>query len=286
MDFCTVRCDSVKNLLSHLKGHIREGRTVSCPFRNCDKRFIVVSTFSSHLSRTHQKYLVRDVSSFSTSDSGAVAQAECLGEQAESMNMHDNVLDDADRENKQSDVFPERSDKSLFLNSLALFYLKLLAKLLLPSSVIQDMQDMHDISQSHLFYKLKENLVTLDFSDVDLKSIVDALKSEDLFHACNTGPLKTDKRRKSVFKSQFRYVEPVPICLGQNESGKECFAQMSLFQRHSGHSFSVHQSGNKCMPIRRRYFPQLELRSHWRIYGMVAMLQNMCCFSLIQSRWA
>lgn len=101
VDFCTVRCDSVNNLLSHLKGHIREGRTVSCPFRNCGKRFFVVSTFSSHLSRTHKKY----ISSSLTFVSGAVTHAECLGEQAENMNMQGNVLDDADREEEQSDVF-------------------------------------------------------------------------------------------------------------------------------------------------------------------------------------
>ncbi|RXN38240.1 hypothetical protein ROHU_001301 [Labeo rohita] len=41
---------------------------------------------------------------------------------------------------------------------------------------------------------------------------------------CNTHALHTDKRRKS-FKANFKYVEPVPICLGKNESGKESFAQ-------------------------------------------------------------
>lgn len=84
---------------------------------------------------------------------------------------------------------------------------------------------MHDASQSHLFHKLKEKLVTVDISERDINNIVDLLKSEDLFQACNTGTLKTDKRRKSVFKSQSRYIETVPICLGQNKSGKECFAQ-------------------------------------------------------------
>lgn len=100
---------------------------------------------------------------------------------------------------------------------------------------------MHDVSQSHLFHKLKEKLVTLGISEGDINNIVDVLKSEDLFRACNTGTLKTDKRRKSVLKGEFRYIEPVSIFLGQNESGKECFAQYvpitetlrSLFQCES-----------------------------------------------------
>lgn len=137
VDFCTIRCHSISTLLSHLKGHIREGRTVSCPFRNCDKRFLVVSTFSSHLSRTHKQCTARDISSSLTSDSGAVMHAECSGEQAENMGVQENVLYDVDKEEEESDVFPECADESLFLNSLTLFYLKLQAKLLLPSSVIQ-----------------------------------------------------------------------------------------------------------------------------------------------------
>lgn len=35
--------------------------------------------------------------------------------------MQESILDDVDREAKQSDVFPERADESLFLNNLALF---------------------------------------------------------------------------------------------------------------------------------------------------------------------
>lgn len=40
---------------------------------------------------------------------------------------------------------------------------------------------MHDASQSHLFHKLKEKLVTVDISERDINNIVDLLKSEDLF---------------------------------------------------------------------------------------------------------
>lgn len=136
--------------------------------------------------------------------------------------LQENVLDDVDIEEEQTDGFPKLADESLFSNSLALFHLKRQAKLLLPSSVIQtiieDLKDLNDVSQSHLFYKLKEKLVTLGLSEGDISNIVGVLKSEDLFWSCNTDTLKTDKRRKLVFESQFRYLEPVPICLGQNES--------------------------------------------------------------------
>lgn len=37
--------------------------------------------------------------------------------------------------------------------------------------------------------------------------------------------VKTDHKRKAFFKTTFNYIEPVSVRLGQNESGKECFAQ-------------------------------------------------------------
>ena len=123
--------------------------------------------------------------------------------------------------------FVEDADKGQFFRNLALFYLKLQTKLLLPSSTIQtiieDYQEMHAISQSHLLFKLKEKLLSLGLPDADIGTVIDTLKSEDLFRACNTQTLQTDHRRKILKQLQLCY--PVSICLGQNESGKECFAQ-------------------------------------------------------------
>ncbi len=91
----------------------------------------------------------------------------------------------SDADYEPSDVFVETADESLFLKNLALFYLKLQAKLLLPSSVIQtiieDIQEIHDISQSHLLFKLKEKLVTLGVSEADTSNVINVLKTEDLF---------------------------------------------------------------------------------------------------------
>ncbi len=83
---------------------------------------------------------------------------------------------------------------------MALFYLRLEAKHILPASVIQTvidgLQDIHDISQSHLLHKLHEKMTVLGISENDIKSVVDVLKTDDLFRMCNTHPLKTEKRRK------------------------------------------------------------------------------------------
>lgn len=86
------------------------------------------------------------------------------------------------------------------------------------------------------------------------------LKTEDLFKTCNTQSLKTDQKRKTVFKNNFNYVEPIQICLGHNEAGKECFAQYipiketlkSLFQCESvWEQYKQVHSGIGCKDILR-----------------------------------
>lgn len=75
---------------------------------------------------------------------------------------------DAAATDEQFEVCPENIDDSLLLRNLALFYLKLQAKLLLPASIIQkiieDFQSIHDISQSQLLFKLHEKLHVLVIS--------------------------------------------------------------------------------------------------------------------------
>lgn len=75
---------------------------------------------------------------------------------------------DAAAADEQFELCPENIDDSLFLRNLALFYLKLQAKLLLPASTIQkiieDLQSIHDISQSQLLFKLHEKLHVLVIS--------------------------------------------------------------------------------------------------------------------------
>lgn len=52
---CSSKCENTQSFYSHLKVHIRERKEVACPFRNCDKRLKVQSSFSSHISRKHKK---------------------------------------------------------------------------------------------------------------------------------------------------------------------------------------------------------------------------------------
>lgn len=189
----------------------------------------MISTFTSHLSRKHKKY---SEESLLDSILEAPVNLDSNFNEAFERDQHFHMDCEPTTSSNMSgdhDVCSETADETLFMKNLALFCLKLQAKLLLPSSVIQtiieDFQNVHDISQSHLLYKLNEKLVTIGVPEAEINNVIDVVKREDLFRACNTHVLKTDQRRKTVFKNSFHYVEPVPVCLGQNEEGKECFAQ-------------------------------------------------------------
>lgn len=175
----------------------------------------MISTLTSHFSRKHKQSSVENFV-----DSIVEPPAE---NSSRSLDLVDFEVGET------PEVFPNRANESVFLKSLAQFYLKLQAKLLLPASVIQTIiegfLDIHDINQSHLLDRLKEKIITLGISESDTEDIIHVLQTEDLYRNYNNFTLKTDQRRKTVFKDIFRYIEPVPICLGQNDAGKECFAQ-------------------------------------------------------------
>lgn len=176
LDVCDFKCDSFRRLFSHLKIHIREGRQVSCPFANCGKLFTVISTFSSHLSRSHKpgnhmnlvivfcQILGGDNGMSEREEESLEVAAGSEGQETNECGAH--WCEEECKtlitliEGEQAEVNPESTDEPLFLKNLALFYLKLQAKLLLPSAVIQsiieDMQAVHDVNQCHLWHKLSE----------------------------------------------------------------------------------------------------------------------------------
>lgn len=223
IDYCAVHCEDLTGFLSHLKTHLKEGTAVTCPFQQCKKTFSVLSTFTSHLSRCHKgktEHCLLEAIVQGTSGSQVVCQSE---DRCEAAFSSEGTLEQADISP------PENVDDGIFLKNLALFYLKLQAKLLLPASVIQTViegfQEIHDISQVNMLSSLKEKLLLLGVPEADVKKVLDEVEAEDLFRTCNTEILKTDQRRKTVFKKSFNYIEPHPICLGNSEAGKECFAQ-------------------------------------------------------------
>lgn len=90
--------------MSSLKTHIREGKEASSPFRYCDKKFVTVSTFSSHVSRKHkdssEQHLVE-----------SIRKPHCFFVPEQS----DMQIGALSNDEGAEEVFPEITDEALFL---------------------------------------------------------------------------------------------------------------------------------------------------------------------------
>lgn len=53
---CEHHCQEIKDLLTHLKEHIAEGRAVARPVTGCTGVFNIKSSFTSHMSRKHSDF--------------------------------------------------------------------------------------------------------------------------------------------------------------------------------------------------------------------------------------
>lgn len=137
---CTFTCDTLSSLIKHLKSHIQEGLEIKCPVRGCDCSFTVASSLASHFSRKH-----RDL------DHALL----CVSDPTEPSSTCSQPCSDTFL---VEDTEPEREfavDETLYLQNLALLYLKLQGMLLLPSStihtIIEDFQNAHEIGLSHSY---------------------------------------------------------------------------------------------------------------------------------------
>lgn len=214
---CEIVCNSLTSLIKHLKSHIREGLKIKCPFRECSSTFTVESSLAAHISRKHKH--VEDLDD-SMSTGSAPTEQFCISNQP--------CLETPDEDRFECEE-PFAVDESLFLQNITLLYLKLQSKLLLPAStittIIEDFQNAHEIGLSHALKILSEKLKALEISEAIVSNIIEEMRRDDLLRFYNRELLNTNQKRKSVFKSHFDYVEPVPLFLGNDENGKERFAQ-------------------------------------------------------------
>lgn len=128
VDLCIAKCDTLTQFYSHLKVHIEEGRTVTCPFRQCNTSFTVLSTFTSYLCRKHKRPAVVNLAE-SIYARELVTEAETF--QNIAPDMITDEYTDVIRNSEHLEYTPEDVPEALFLKNLALLYLKLQSKLMI-----------------------------------------------------------------------------------------------------------------------------------------------------------
>lgn len=118
-----------------------------------------------------------------------MAESTGGGVSTDNTGMHD---DDVDMETDMTEIvnFPPNvgdgeKGRCFFLANLALFYLRMQAKMLLPAStistLIEEFQEVCTNATSQMFSRLREELSKLEIPDEKVSSIIGGLSKENLF---------------------------------------------------------------------------------------------------------
>jgi hypothetical protein len=226
LPFCIFTSSGTGNFLAHLRDHLCENVAMKCPYEKCDKVFAIKSSFTSHISRCHRgsnlKFMAR-VSQVQSADCNPIEFGNELLDRSSS-----SIACDADAHEEDDDTSSALYE-SQYIDNLALFYLKLQAKFLLPGSTIQsivdEIQNIHDLDQTLQYKRLSQKLSVFGISDVDVTEIVDDLRNNNLFRKCMKGELRSHQTRQTFFKKRFKYVAPKQIYLGRDSCSVERYAQ-------------------------------------------------------------
>jgi hypothetical protein len=188
-----------------------------------------VSSFTSHVSRSHSNWSQGNLENIGDVE---LEDGNIARESNESEGDPENDIEPAYHEDMPNDApeddFCEDGDEGLsedvFLESVALFYLKLEAKFHLPQSSIQEIVtsvcDFHKLSQNELQSQLKKLLQEEGITNEKIDYIVDDVFNSDLFdmvHDSVTGTLRSNYTRKKYYKTCFDYVTPLSIRLGRDK---------------------------------------------------------------------
>ena len=230
---CQRRHSNLWELTQHIKEHIDVGVTMPCPFGNCCYKFKNKSSFTSHLSRKHRNCVIKSQTPINCDINPRYIQLKAAAadsdDETEVVDIRD-LISIADHEVHQQHTLPSNSMNKLckdfddqFVNNVALLYLKLQGKYLLPNSTIQvivdEMANIHNLNFEAMKSHLNKNLVELDLPQNVVANIVNDLRAKDLFsqvHDARSGVLRSQHTRFKFFKERFNFVSPVQINLGRN----------------------------------------------------------------------
>lgn len=229
LTFCDQRFAGTKNLINHLKMHLAESVDILCPYVNCMKKFSKKSSFTSHMSRLHPKL------TFALLDSRhkvnvSLETAADVSESNADLTSDVSGFMDSSLGDDECDIGDSSLDMTEnFKRSLALFYLKLQTKLLIPASTVQlivnEFNTVNAMNLEFLTTKTRLHLSTTGIEPEVINKMLREVMGSDLLSHCNSGDLRNDYMRKKFYKQHFNYVEPKPYFLGLDSTRKERFGQ-------------------------------------------------------------
>ena len=221
---------SLNELLKHLRRHVLNHQAVKCPFSGCTFQSRVASTFAAHLSRTHTQ---KNISCLSTEVciKGAHAAASTSTMFPVDEPVESDIASYDFCTGMVSYESPVLSEKQLE-NHVARFCLKMSTVLHISRSsiqeVIEDINHIHELSESHLFNAVKK---LFEENGIDIQLVgqfVNFIMKEMPFYKLTSsslpsrGTLCSARLRDSYVKANMPYLSPVEYDLGYSAVGKQC----------------------------------------------------------------
>ena len=252
---CKHRCSDLKELMSHLRGHIDSGLKIPCPFDPCGKQFDKKKSFSSHVSRYHRNYSIADVSpayvlnknvevaetTASVSEYNTTDNVGPLGLALSCLSDLQDTDDECDGARHITKTVKSYGDEE-YTKNIAIFLIKLQAKYLIPESsvqaIVEEMYFLNQVGYEHTCYKIIQKLSeagAIDLGNEQVKNVANELfqnvsqlgcclaplQDSVKFSSQECGKLRSEYLRKKYFKNNLKYVSPEGIYGGKNKKGKK-----------------------------------------------------------------
>lgn len=210
---CSYKITCKAELSSHFSQHIKKGVVVKCPLcKTAQQTFNNISTWRSHLCRKHYTFnnastsnALQSLEQLYDNNSDIVTENAVLYETRD-------ALDDLMNSNENLD--------SCYLKSLSLLYLTLEAKYFLTqnalNTIVDCFRELNIISNNNI-----TNYFRHSFNINISHELLNELHYFNNIHDRFTGQLRSSFIRKKYFKSEFNFVAPLSIKLGESR-GKIC----------------------------------------------------------------
>lgn len=199
---CNFLMDSKTILNKHICAHILDKDFVLCPLDTICKRpekFTSAASFKNHVLRYHFDH-------FKSCSNNAINDTEKLAEN--------------DLPVPSLEIIENAEDVSV--NLLSNLYLTLQGKHYLNEEtlnvIISTIMDIEEYKSKSLERVLLKNNIT------DIKVINEIKGIKSIFQSAHNkdfGPLRSSYCRKLFFRTNYKFIEPIPISLGRNDSDKE-----------------------------------------------------------------
>jgi hypothetical protein len=242
-----VCLESMKDIKNHLCFHAQQGDEVSCPFKECDKKYFKRTSFKSHIERSHEGQSVSMLQQ--CSDAFVMGRSQCdsaSNSDNETSNLNESLVSISPDE----EIVLEDANSSLLYN-LGDFYNQLLHKNRVPYSTVDVIVNkylaVYSQGQSIKAAQIGSLLKQEGCSDDLILKVLKELQDKDEFvRAHDTSKehnLGTQYYRNKFIEECFPFVAPRTCVLNPEErtDKQKSFQYMSvletfaLFHKNTGY---------------------------------------------------